>query len=303
MDEAPHFKSVMTLRIGSIRLKFHFLLLILWSISIVTGSGLQFLATFLSLIFHESGHMLMAWKLKIEVTEVEITPHGGLILIDNEDALSPLHAFLLAVSGPLSSFLGCLIAGWLYKMRIFDFSFLESLFRSNLLLLIVNLFPALPLDGGRIISAVLSHYLPWKKASRILNTFGYILGACLCVFSIFYALQGKMIFAPAFSGLYIIYAAAVEKKSSSFRYLSALIGRRNKLDRQDTLAVEGIAVGRSMTLQKLIPKLKSGKNNVIYILSDDGTKLLTTINESVICENILSNNLNAPLSEIIKIEK
>ena len=80
-----------------VRLKIHLLLLSLWVISFISGNGLHILATILALLFHEGGHLFMARIMKISVTEIEIMPHGGLMILDGiEEAIPPLPLFFMA---------------------------------------------------------------------------------------------------------------------------------------------------------------------------------------------------------------
>ncbi len=129
------------------------------------------LVLFGSLIVHELGHAIVARRQGIEVRRIELFLFGGLTQM-SRDAASPAEEFKIAAAGPLATFcflLVCLgvdlaIVG---PHRLLDAARLVSvqitpvllalswLLFWNVLLLIFNLVPAFPLDGGRIARALI----------------------------------------------------------------------------------------------------------------------------------------------------
>lgn len=289
----------MTFRLGRITLRVHGMLPLLWIFAWITGSGAGLLPTLLALLLHESGHLLAARWQKMRVEEIEITPYGGVIVLENVAAAPPLASFFLAAAGPLASLMGCFLAAALLHLGMMDDQFAQGFARGNLLLLLVNLIPALPLDGGRMMRALLSRFLPYATATRILTRIGYGLGALLCGISLYFAFQGLLILSPAFAGLYLIYAATLEGRQGAARYITALIARRQRLERQETLPVELIAVGAETSGRALLRRLSPGKYHVIYVLSQDGMQRLGTLEEKAFCEAVL-NHGDVPLGEWIE---
>jgi Zn-dependent protease len=126
-----------------------------------------------SLIVHELGHALVARRQGIEVRRIELFLFGGFTQM-SRDAASPAEEFKIAAAGPLATFcflLVCLaidlaIVG---PHRLVDAALLRTgtttpvllalswLLFWNVLLLVFNLVPAFPLDGGRIARAIVWH--------------------------------------------------------------------------------------------------------------------------------------------------
>ncbi len=126
-----------------------------------------------SVSLHELGHCLAAWRLGGSVSQVVLFPLGGLTTahFDGE----PQEEMRIAMAGPMANLLVCLgllpVMLWMQVdfLRLFHVLrppeagaamtlqlVLETVFYLNWLLTIVNLIPAIPLDGGRILRAALS---------------------------------------------------------------------------------------------------------------------------------------------------
>ena len=143
-----------------------------------SSDGVAYLTTvvsvlllFVSLIIHEIGHALVARRQGIEVTRIDLFLFGGLTQMSRQ-AQTPGEEFKVAVAGPLATLgvivvcvaVDLLIVGGhrLTHAIVLDSDIritpvllsLSWLIPMNVLLLIFNLIPAFPLDGGRIARAV-----------------------------------------------------------------------------------------------------------------------------------------------------
>ena len=168
-----------------------------WFLALVTTLGL-----FLSVFGHELSHALMARAEGIEIEEIVLHPFGGLARLRNEPA-NPGAEFRIAVAGPAASFLIALITFVLllpaiklgYGMVGGVLFFISA---GNLLLAVFNLFPGYPLDGGRVLRALL-----WKRtgnmkeATRMAGICGMLIAAILIIFGVY------MVVAPNFRSYFM----------------------------------------------------------------------------------------------------
>ncbi|RGD58769.1 CBS domain-containing protein [Kitasatospora xanthocidica] len=113
-------------------------------------------AFYASVLVHELAHTLVALRYKLGVRRIQLQFFGGVSEIENE-AESPWREFWLAFVGPL---LSLLLGGVFYLgVRAVELStvpgvLLTGLMVSNLVVAAFNLLPGLPLDGGRMLRAV-----------------------------------------------------------------------------------------------------------------------------------------------------
>src|SRR4026209_891572 len=168
-----------------------------WLLGIITTAGL-----FISVLGPELSHALMARFEGIEIEEIVLHPFGGLARLRNEPE-NPRAEFRIAVAGPAASFLIGVVsfvlllpivrAGYTTAAGIL---FLIS--AGNLLLAVFNLFPGYPLDGGRVLRALL-----WRRtgdireATRLAGICGMLIAAILIIFGVYMAI------APSFRSYFM----------------------------------------------------------------------------------------------------
>jgi Zn-dependent protease len=173
-----------------------------WILGIATTLGL-----FLSVFGHELSHALMGRTEGIEIEEIVLHPFGGLARLRTQPD-SPGAEFRIAVAGPAASFIFALIAfAGMIVAAIFKFNFGTAFFffvgAGNLLLAVFNLFPGYPLDGGRVLRAII-----WKRsgsmrdATRIAGFCGQLMSLVLIAFGLYMALAPT--FRAYFMGLWSI---------------------------------------------------------------------------------------------------
>ncbi|MBR5110953.1 MAG: hypothetical protein IK099_12270 [Clostridia bacterium] len=290
----------MTLRLGGCRIRAHPLLPIVFLVGALSGMGERLLPAMAALALHEAGHIIAARCMRLRVEAIEITPLGGLMSVPNLETAAPWQRFLLAASGPLASLCGCAMAPFLYQRGFIQFSLTGAFIHANLALLLVNLLPALPLDGGRMLLAALSRFFSGKEIMKWMAFASSVIGLGLCGVTLGFALRGQIIFSPAFAGVYLMYAAAMEGRHGTAKYITSLIARRQRLDRQAVIPVEAVAAGAGTPVRSLLNKLSPGKYHMIHVLSPDGMTRLGVIEEKTFCEALLArhgDSLGSILSE------
>lgn len=173
-----------------------------WTLGIVTTLGL-----FLSVFGHELSHALMGRTEGIEIEEIVLHPFGGLARLKTQPE-NPKAEFRIAVAGPAASFLFSLVAfvGMIVTASLqfnFGTAFFFFIGAGNLLLAVFNLFPGYPLDGGRVLRAII-----WRRtgnireATRIAGFCGQLMSVVLIAFGIYMALAPT--FRAYFMGLWSV---------------------------------------------------------------------------------------------------
>jgi Zn-dependent protease len=156
-----------------------------WILGLITTAGL-----FLSVFGHELSHALMARAEGIEIEEIVLHPFGGLARLKTQPQ-NPRAEFRIAVAGPAASFLFALLAFvgakiaalGNYEATVVVFFLIAA---GNLLLALFNLFPGYPLDGGRVLRAIL-----WRRSGNIIDATrkagicGVLIGGVLVLFGVY----------------------------------------------------------------------------------------------------------------------
>lgn len=130
-------------------------------------AGLLWLSlVFASVLVHELGHSVVARRLGVAVPEIELHFFGGAAKLASLPR-SPRDEALIALAGPAVSLAIAAVAavgGWLTADGLGLLSLLTTV---NLMLGLFNLLPALPMDGGRVLRAVLTPRFGMLRATRI----------------------------------------------------------------------------------------------------------------------------------------
>jgi Zn-dependent protease len=159
-----------------------------WILAVITT-----LLLFLSVLGHELSHALMGRAEGIEIDEIVLHPFGGLARLRNEPE-SPRAEFRIAIAGPAASFLFAAISFVLMlPAMLLNYPIatgvLFLLSAGNLLLAVFNLFPGDPLDGGRVLRAILWYRTgDIKEATRLAGICGMLIAAILIIFGVYMAI-------------------------------------------------------------------------------------------------------------------
>mgnify|MGYP000150339360 CR=1 FL=1 len=194
-------------RIFGIDLKVHitFFLIVLWGavqFSAFGTGGAMFGAGVVLLLFtcvtlHEFGHALVAQALGIPVRQIILLPIGGLAQLVRNPSRG-LHELLIAAAGPLVNVIILIPLILLLDLRelvqsIEGGRFLPApsvqsalwmLTYSNVMLVAFNLIPAFPLDGGRMLRAVLWMFTSFAAATRVASAVGQLLAIAMAIFAL-----------------------------------------------------------------------------------------------------------------------
>lgn len=184
-----------------VRIHWTFLLLPLYIYfsSLVAGSGvvaasvavLLLLAIFGCVVLHEYGHALTARQFGIPTRDITLLPIGGVARLERMPR-SPLQELAIAVAGPAVNvviaaglFVALALPPVVAALPVAVASFLTQLAWVNVALVVFNMLPAFPMDGGRVLRAVLAMVLPYAAATRAAAGVGQVAAIGLALLGLF----------------------------------------------------------------------------------------------------------------------
>lgn len=139
-----------------------------------------------ALCFHEAGHVAVATYLGFTVSKIEFFPFGGQASIEGLNGENPGRETAVALAGPVASLF---LAGLIYIMKgNLEKPGLTFFLYCNLLVGIINLLPALPLDGGRVLTALFSTKNGIYRATTLGARLGQLTALVLAALGIYLGL-------------------------------------------------------------------------------------------------------------------
>jgi Zn-dependent protease/CBS domain-containing protein len=173
--------SIPILRIAGIKLRIHitFLLLILWVALGSTQAAIFVLLLFFCVVLHEFGHAIAAKGYGINTPDITLLPIGGVARLERMPE-EPKQELVIAAAGPAVTAIIALSLLFVIALRgealsgtsIESGDLVVNVFRVNVLLLLFNLIPAFPMDGGRVLRAILASRMTYARATQVAATVG-----------------------------------------------------------------------------------------------------------------------------------
>ncbi|MEX2129422.1 MAG: site-2 protease family protein [Xanthobacteraceae bacterium] len=187
----------------AIRIHVTFLLLLVWIGFIyyrqggpeAALEGVVFVALlFLCVLLHELGHVFAAKRYGINTNDVTLWFFGGIASLERIPE-RPMEEFVIAIAGPLVNvviaaalifFLGArLDPDDLGRLQDPAVSIVAKLAAANVFLVLFNLIPAFPMDGGRVLRALLAIRLGHARATQVAAAVGQAFAVAFGIFGIF----------------------------------------------------------------------------------------------------------------------
>jgi len=168
-----------------------FLILLVWLVSAHAMSGESagaaaqgialVIALFACVVLHELGHALTAQRFGVTTRDITLLPIGGVARLERIPE-EPLQEFWVAIAGPavnvaIAAVLFVVLSVWGQfhapsRIDLIGAPLLESLMWINVVLVVFNMLPAFPMDGGRVLRSLLTAWMPRVRATHIAATVG-----------------------------------------------------------------------------------------------------------------------------------
>lgn len=218
------------------------------NITQIVWSILFILSVFVTVFLHELGHALAAKKYHINTKDITLLPIGGLAQLERIPE-KPIEELVVAFAGPLVNIALAFITGLFIVIPddanqlmeelskgINANNFFLNFFLVNFWLALFNLIPAFPMDGGRVLRALLSFKLERNVATKIAARIGQFIAVGFILFGFLYN--------PflVFIGIFVIIGAQVESDSiesqhilKGYKVRDLLMRQYPKIDAQEKL--------------------------------------------------------------------
>jgi Zn-dependent protease/predicted transcriptional regulator len=293
--------------VSGIRINLHitFLALLAWVILVNSAAGQTIneifisvgfiIAIFLCVTIHELSHALVAKRFNYKTKDINLFPIGGIANIEQIPE-KPKEELLITIVGPITNFV---IAGILYlilastggltSVELTFFTprnFLMNLMMINLIIGLFNLLPAFPMDGGRILRALLSFWKDRITATRWAASIGQILAGIFFITGLFYNPFLALI------GVFVFFGARIEAQQTEV--IQFLEGYKV----QDVMMHHYVVFQASNFLDKVVQMFLDGQENQFLVM--DLERVVGVLTSKEILKGLAEKGENVIISDIMK---
>ncbi len=285
--------------IAGTKIKINPLLLIFSIFWLVTGYASTALVVFVALLLHDLAHILVAALFNVKTYELELLPFGSTARMDDIFEQHPVAEVLIALAGPAASItfaMFCISINTYFPKLLGEYG--QMFVNYSFLIAGFNLLPALPLDGGRVLRAIISRRNDRGRATKITAILGIILGSGMVGYGIYTMAVKKPDAIMPMLGVFLIFSAIDEVQQSRFQLAKALVNRSRQHEMDESMHVKILAVRKDMPIEKAVRLFRDNNYYVLRILDHDLT-LLGSVDESTVQRAFLSSKIKMPIGALL----
>lgn len=265
------------------------------------GTGQAFAAWMwcLVLLSHELAHILAADAAGVDVEGLRIYPFGAALDMPGIDRARPQTQIFVALAGPLQNVFFLALALGLGHLLPLDTPHLVAFMRLNVAMALANLLPAYPLDGGRILRALLLPSMGARHAHVRAAAVSQGVAVIVAGASVLLLLTGV----PAGGGLLFAGALfwAVRQESDRYRLTSPsfLESRRVLLQMGSVLGTRGLIAGAEVPLAEVMAAFRPDVYHRILVV-DRRLTLLGEVTEEDLRTGLMEKGLDIPIGNLLR---
>lgn len=212
-----------------------FLFVNIWTAPIVFlavygGYFTEFAAAYSVALIHELAHVICAGFFGVGVSHITLYPFGLCAVLSDGYIPSSYKEFFTALAGPLSNAVMFFICSVLYNLQ--NAAFLLLCMNINLAMCVLNLVPALPLDGGRMLKAILSSQF------GIIRSYNFMLRVSRVLVLMLFAAAAAVFFLNKFNFSLILISAFLLQNLCSEQRSLTIVTVREILNRKSAYGEE-----------------------------------------------------------------
>jgi stage IV sporulation protein FB len=281
--------------IAGVQLKLNLLFLLLMVLYGCLGLIEEVFIIIVSVLLHEIAHTVMALILKVKVAEIELMPFGGQAKIEDFTGLDPEQEIYVALAGPLISLS---VAAIFYFLPIPGGPALSLFITFNFFLGLFNLIPVLPLDGGRVVRALLSVRIGYRKATRNIAFTGKIAALALAAWGVYQTCLGHNASNYLIVGIFLFWAANREGKLLAYSFMRYLLHKKGELSRNGYLPSQQLVVQPNTLVKNVLHHTRPTYYTLAVIL-DEEHQILGILTEAELIEHLFEYGPMAKLSDCL----
>lgn len=269
-----------------------------WLVAIaaaVTGQFMELITLFALVIMHELGHVFAALALGWRVISIELLPFGGVAKVDEWGSTKAIDEVKVALAGPFVNGVMILVGYGFWKVGLWDAAWSEFFITGNTFIACFNLLPIWPLDGGKVLQALLSKLIPYLKTIHYC-----VLWSC---FSLFTLMCTSFLFTFQWNLIVICIYLFIENwlawKQGQYQFIRFLLMKREQ-QTKESFPIVVHTIPTHFTVGKTAKLLRKEKFHQFYVLDPKSGKI-RILTEEKLLTSFFEANPSKTISEVLTI--
>ena len=263
--------------------------------SIIGGYSNIFLVAYITALLHELAHVFSAKLLKVSVSEVRIYPFGITARLSNNYIRSSEKEFIIAFAGPLMN----IILFWCsIILKVFLGTEL-SVYCSdlNLAMCAINLVPALPLDGGRMLKSILTSRYGIIRSYDFMLKLSKVIIIILISVSVIFFFVTDFNFSLVLISAFLLQNLCAEQQTVSIITLKEILNNRSKLSDATEYPSKSICVSCDSPARTILKYLSYDYYYIVHI-TDSDSKIIKTVTETEVLTALTQRGIRTLYGDI-----
>jgi stage IV sporulation protein FB len=272
----------------------HPLLWLFSGIAVITAHFEQLFLLFLIVFIHELGHAVAAAFFSWRIKQILLLPFGGMAEIEEYGNRPFREELIVTLAGPVQHLWLMATAFFLWKIGFITSEGLEMFTYYNIAILLINLLPIWPLDGGKLAFLLFTYYFPFSEAHQKTVLFS---AAALAFFVI-----GILLIEPKQLDLWIIAAFLMISLQQEWKHHRYIVMRflleRYYGKRSDYTKLRTIAASEEEKISNVLQKFYRGQKHSVIITRANQERVALDENE-LLHAFFAEKQTDASLSQLI----
>ncbi|AJY76066.1 M50 family metallopeptidase [Paenibacillus beijingensis] len=280
------------IKIRGIVWSLHPLFAVIMLMSVLTGYFIELLTLFTLVLIHEIGHVAAARGFGWTVRAVRLLPFGGVAEMEEEPGAPSAEEAVVALAGPLQNvWMGA--AAWaLGHFGLMDSAAAAYIAEANAILVLFNMLPIYPLDGGRLLKVALSFSFNYYKALQGSVVVGMALSVLMVGYSIYPLFFGGGVHANLLAvGFFLLASNWTQRRNLPFVFVRFLMHRDRVAVRRITQGAHArpIVVTAGQSIWSTVRLFLREQYHLVYVMEERG-KIVRVLPEQRIIEGYLAGD-------------
>ncbi len=253
----------------------------------------------LVMVIHEVAHYFAAKKLLYTCTKLQISAFGAVLYGEFDDML-PRHRLIVALAGPAINVLMAVLCVAFWWIVPTSYYYTADFCWANVTMAAINMLPAYPLDGGRVLTALLQSRISYAKSIAVVKNAALAIGGVLFAVFIISLFTKDNLFSLGMFAIFLSAGAFAKNEDATYRRMSLA----DNISLRTSIGMEKktLVFSEDTPLSKVITKMAG---NYWYCLEvvDDSLNVTARYDFCQLNKAILNNSADITLRQLGNVSK